>query len=141
MTSRIRLVAGLLLAAMIPACSSPQPPAVEPEAPSETAPALPPEPDQPMPDDPAAPSTAAVEPGLIVYACDDGRSLTVTYAEYSALVKLPTGSIALPRAESASSGGGDAYIGEELSLYRDGNRVQLQGGDMPRTCTESPIGR
>jgi hypothetical protein len=141
MISRMRLVAGLLLATMAPACSSPQPPAVEPEVPVETVPALPPEPDQPLPDDPAAPSAGPVLPGLVVYACDDGRSLTVTYAEHSALVKLPTGSIALPRAESASSGGGDAYIGEELSLYREGNRVQLQSGDAPRTCTESPTGR
>lgn len=140
MTSRMRLVAGLLLVTMIPACSSPQPPAVEPEVPAEAAPALPQEPDQPMPDDSAAPSAGSAQPGLIVYACDDGRSLTVTYAEHSALVKLPTGSIALPRAESASSGG-DAYIGEELSLYRDGNRVQLQGAHPPRTCTESRNGR
>lgn len=98
-----------------------------------------PDPDQPMPQSPAAQTAGPVQPGVIVYACDDGRSLIVTYAEHSALVKLPTGSIALPRAESASSGDGDAYAGEELSLYREGNRVQLQSGDALRTCTESTV--
>jgi len=73
---------------------------------------------------------------MVVYACDDGSGVTVTYDEYSALVKLPTGSTMLNRAE-ASEGGTVAYLGEELSLYRDGNFVQLQGAGKTRTCNKS----
>jgi len=140
MTPRVRTLTALLLGSLVAACSAPEPPAAAPEAQisAETAPA-------PAADtDRTSSNTAPVPPatpGLVTYACDDGSGLSVTYAEYSALVKLPKESIALPRAESASKEAGDAYIGEELSLYRDGNRVQLQGSGTPRTCTESPAGR
>jgi hypothetical protein len=137
MNQRTRLTAGLILVATMTACSPSQPP-VEPEAvqPPETAsaPAAEPAPERA----PAIPAPDAPPQNMVVYACDDGSGLTVTYAEYSAMVKLPSGSTALPRAESASSGGGDVYVGEEMSLHRDGTRVQLQGAGAPRTCNEIP---
>ncbi|HVR81225.1 MAG TPA: hypothetical protein VHF02_03950 [Luteimonas sp.] len=75
---------------------------------------------------------------MVVYVCDDRSGLTVTYDEYTALVKLPTGSTTLSRAES--SGGDEAYLGEELSLYRNGNTVQLQVAGKSRICTRSSGG-
>ncbi len=66
--------------------------------------------------------------------------MTVTYDKYTALVKLPTGSTMLSRAEAASSPGTDAYLGEELSLYRNGNVVQLQVAGKTHGCMESPLG-
>ena len=77
---------------------------------------------------------------MVVYACEDGSGVTVTYDKYNALVKLPAGSTMLSRAESASGGGSDAYLGEELSLYRNGNLVQLQVDGKTRACTETPTG-
>lgn len=129
------------LAVMMAACSQ-SPPAPEPEPVAE-------EPAEPMPGPPAAesPEPATTAPGpagpassapngnVVAYACDDGSGLTVTYDEYSAMVKLPTGATTLSRAESPSAGGAEAYLGEELSLYRDGHLVQLHGAGKPRTCT------
>lgn len=88
-----------------------------------------------MPVDPAP----AIQPaGMVVYACNGGRHLTVTYDEYGAMVKLPNGSTTLTRAEEASFGGRNAYLGEELSLYRHGNTVQLEIAGKSRTCTQAP---
>lgn len=140
MSQYTAMTIGLMLVAMLSACK-PSPPPLEPEvaqrpesmpAPSTTA--EPPEavPAAPMPD---------TQPGnMVIYVCDGGRSLTVTYDEYSALVKQPTGSTTLSRAEEASYGGRDAYLGEELSLYRHGNTVQLEIAGKPRICTQAPFG-
>ena len=139
-----RMTTGLMLIAMMAACSPSKPPekseaaqaaedasaslpAAEPAAPAPVAPA------------PTAPAPDAA-PGSIAYACDDGSGLTVTYDQYGALVKLPSGATMLSRAESASGGGKEAYLGEELSLYRNGNLVQLQAGGKSHTCTQSPAG-
>jgi hypothetical protein len=134
------MMIGLMLAAMTAACGPSQPPG-EPTQPEGymSAPAPAAQPSEPMPTvpTPAAPSTSTPSGSMVVYVCDDGSGLTVTYDEYSALVKLRTGSTTLSRAESASNGGDDAYLGEELSLYRNGNMVQLQGADKSRICTAS----
>lgn len=134
-----RMTTGFILVAMLTACSPPQPPS-EPEAaqPTENIPsALPsaPEPLQPLP---AAPTLSAQAGSMVVYACDDRSGLTVTYDENSALVKLSSGSTMLSRAEFVPNGGGEAYIGEDLSLHRNGNIVQLQDGGKLRTCSKSP---
>jgi hypothetical protein len=145
MNQNARGMIGLTLVAMLAACSPSQPPA-EPEVtqPAEiTADPLPPaEPSGPVPLPPAPPVAAAsTAPGsMVVYACGDGSSLTITYDKYAALVKLPTGSTMLSRAESASNSGSEAYLGEELSLYRNGNVVELQVAGKSRTCTQSPTG-
>lgn len=141
MNPGIRMMVGLMLAAMTAACSpTPTQPPDEPEAaqPTEYMPAPSPaaEPSEPMPagPTPVAPAASAAYGSMVVYVCDDGSGLTVTYDEYSALVKLPTGSTMLSRAESVSNGGDVAYLGEELSLYRNDNNVQLQGAGKPRIC-------
>jgi len=86
----------------------------------------------------AAPSTPSGS--MVVYACDDGGGLTITYDKYGAMVKLPTGSTMLSRAEASSSSYDEAYIGEELSLYRTGGAVQLQLAGKARNCTRMPTG-
>ena len=147
MSQGISMMAGLMLAAMMAACSPSQPPA-ESEATqsAEGMPAPPPvaEPSEPMPAEPtstpAAPAVSTPSGSMVVYVCDDGSGLTVTYDEYSALVKLPTGSTMLSRAESVSDGGDGAYLGEELSLHRNGNTVQLQSSGKTRICTNAPTG-
>jgi hypothetical protein len=138
MRQGITVTTGLMLAAMMVACSPSKPPekseAAQPaEDASASLPAA-----EPVAPAPAAPASDAPPGSMVVYACDDGSGLTVTYDKYGALVKLPTGSTMLPRAESASGGGGDAYLGEELSLYRNGNLVQLQAAGKSHTCTQSP---
>ncbi|MGH6711430.1 MAG: hypothetical protein ACREEK_20955 [Bradyrhizobium sp.] len=145
MNQRVRLMIGLMLVATMAACSPSQPPA-EPEAaqPAEEMSASPPvaEPSvaEPPAPTPIVPASGATSGSMVVYACEDGSGVTVTYDKYGALVKLPTGSTMLSRAESASNGGSDAYLGEELSLYRSGNLVQLQVAGKSRNCTESPTG-
>lgn len=139
------MTTGLMLVAMMTACSpSSSPEKSEAAQPAEdTTASLPAaEPSEPAPvaPAPATPVPDAPSGSMVVYACDDGSGVTVTYDKYSALVKLPTGSTMLSRAESASGGGGDAYLGEELSLYRNGNLVQLQAAGKSHTCTQSSTG-
>jgi hypothetical protein len=146
MNQNARVATGLILAAMMAACSPSQPS----EGPEATQPAeiLPPDPlpaaqpSEPTPAIPTPPVAATGTPpgSMVVYACGDGSSLTVTYDEYAALVKLPTGSTMLSRAGSGSNSGSEAYLGEELSLYRNGNIVELQVAGKSRTCTQSPSG-
>lgn len=141
----MRITSALMLAAMSAACSPPQSSdehtaAQPPESASVPQPVL----DEPRPmplppvDPPATSATGATQLGsMIVYTCDDGSSLTVTYDQYSALVKLPAGSTMLSRAEALSGSGDEAYLGEELSLYRNGNLVQLQVAGKTRACSKS----
>lgn len=138
MNQRMRLMIGLMLVAIMAACSPPQPPA-EPKAeqPTEDMSASLPVAEPPVPA-PIVPASGTTSGSMVVYVCEDGNSVTVTYDKYSALVKLPSGSTMLSRAESASNGGNDAYLGEELSLFRNGNLVQLQIAGKSRACTESP---
>jgi len=140
MNLKTKMMAGLVLAAMAAACSpSPAPESPEASQPAQDAYAPPPEvvlpPPAPMQ---AAAVPAAASGSMVVYACDDGSGLTVTYDKYSALVKLPTGSTMLSRAESGSSSGNEAYLGEEMSLYRNGDLVELSAAGKSRTCTKHP---
>jgi len=140
MNQKIRLTIGLMLVAITAACS-PSQPAAEPEVaqPAEDISASPPIAETPVPA-PAGSAPGATSGSMVVYACDDGSGVTVTYDKYGALVKLPTGSTMLSRAEGASTGGNDAYLGEELSLYRNGYLVRLEVAGKTRACTESPTG-
>lgn len=143
MNRSMRTTTGLMLAAMLAACGPSQPSGeTEPGQTAETLPETQPSAPEASEPAPAAPAPAAEMPqtaGMVVYACDDGSSLTVTYDENGALVKLPTGSTMLPRAETVSKGA-EAYLGEELSLHRDGNLVQLQVTGKTRICTNSATG-
>ena len=89
---------------------------------------------------PAQPATAAN--GSIGYLCDGGTTLSATYREHDVTLRWPDGrSVTLPRAESASKGGGDVYVGESVSLQRNGGHVQLHDGNTPATaCTTSGDG-
>jgi hypothetical protein len=89
----------------------------------------------PAPDDAtaAAPHTAANDigaPASSRYDCDDGSAVRVEYVAETARVELPDGRVvALPKAQSASKGGGEVFVGETVSLQRDGNDIQLHRGD------------
>ena len=96
------------------------------------------------------PSTIAVPPAdtptpgiaagaQITYTCEDGGELHVRYSASSATFALEDGSeVTLPRAQSASKGGGDVYVGDTVGLQRLGNVVQVElKGDAKRVCAES----
>ena len=75
----------------------------------------------------------------ISYTCEDGSELHVVYSGQSAKFALIDGSVAtLPRAESASKGGGDVYVSDTVALQRLGNVVQVEEhGGTKRVCAES----
>jgi hypothetical protein len=90
------------------------------------------------PDD--APTPALAEGADIVYTCEDGSDLRVTYASTIANVTLSDGSIvALPRSPAATSeAGGEVYVGEAVGLRRIGGVVELQQDEGPtRRCREA----
>ena len=66
------------------------------------------------------------KPDPLDYICDDGSALRVEYVAETARVELSDGRVvALPKAQSASKGGGEVFVGEALSLQRDGGGIQL----------------
>lgn len=88
---------------------------------------------------PAQPAPPAPTTTAIAYRCTDGRSLEVGFGDHDASLRWPDGrSVHLPRAESASKGGGDVYVGETVSLQRDASRIELHDGNAPPvTCSEA----
>ena len=79
----------------------------------------------------------AASGNTVTYRCDDGTGtrLHVTYEAHAARVRIGKGVEAtLPRAESASKGGGDVYVGETMSLMRDDAMVQLYRDAVPLRC-------
>ena len=96
-------------------------------------------PDQP----PAAGADGAADaalPASVSYRCDDGTMLQVDYGDADASVRWADGrSASLPRAESASGGGADAYVGTGISLQRTSTGIEVHDGDAPAlACTEVP---
>lgn len=87
--------------------------------------------------DATPPSTAA--PGTDdaardEYVCADGTRLQARFGDHDAMLRWPGGrSMTLPRAESASKGGGDVYVGDTVSLQREGPRLQLHDGERAAT--------
>jgi len=93
----------------------------------------------PAPEDPARratvqsgqDATAAVSepaPGddAVRYACGDGSTVAIDRQAEQARVELPDGrSVTLPKAQSASKGGGDVFVGETVSLQREGASAAL----------------
>lgn len=76
--------------------------------------------------DTASPSAPAAG---VAYACTDGTRLRADFGDREARLQWADGrSLTLPRAESASKGGGDVYVGDTVSLQRDGMRLQLHDG-------------
>ena len=73
----------------------------------------------------------------VTYRCDDGNGtlLHVTYEAHAARVRIGNGvETMLPRAESASKGGGDVYVGETISLLREDAIVQLYRDAVSLRC-------
>jgi membrane-bound inhibitor of C-type lysozyme len=102
---------------------------------------------------PASPSTAPVAAAPAAdgtsgttYACADGTRLQASFGDRDATLQWPDGRrLVLPRAESASKGGGDVYVGDTVSLQRDGVRLQLRDGNRaatdcdPATAAATPV--
>lgn len=81
------------------------------------------------PGDAAAPSAANA---TIRYACDDGSALDVRYVADRAAVELPDGrTVSLPKAQSASTPGSEAFVGEALALQREGDGIELHRDEQP----------
>jgi hypothetical protein len=98
-----------------------------------TAPAPPPAAEA-RPGPASAPGPATPVEDAASYACADGTRLRAAFGGGAATLEWPDGrTVRLPRAESASKGGGDVYVGEAVSLQRDGQRLQLHDGDRPAT--------
>ena len=140
MNHRLRLITtGLVLGLIVAGCTQSQPPAeLESAQRAQEMPVAPPPVAELPLASPTAPATTTASGSMVVYACEDGGSLTVTYDKHSALVKLPTGSTMLSRTESAPGGISDAFLSEELSLYRSGNLVRVEIAGKTRACTETP---
>lgn len=132
-SDRLRLAACLLFLA---ACQR------NPDAGAATTPAAPADTaGRPAPTTPAAPASPAPAPAGTDYACADGIRLQARFGEHDATLQWPDGrSLVLPRAESASKGGGDVYVGDTVSLQRDGTRLQLHDGDRAATSCEPETG-
>lgn len=131
---RLVLAAGMLCLA---ACQrSPDADGVAPPpSPSGTTPRASAPADATPPTTPAAAPGTAGTAGGRDYVCADGTRLQAAFGDHDATLRWPDGrSITLPRAESASKGGGDVYVGDTVSLQRDRMRLQLHDGE--RAATE-----
>lgn len=86
---------------------------------------------------PDAPTPPMAEGADIIYTCEDGSELRITYAAGRVNVTLADGNV-VPLPRSAQQAGGEIYAGEALVLHRLGNVVELQQdeGDK-RRCRES----
>ena len=93
----------------------------------------------PLPASSGEPAGATPAANRASYRCADGSSLDVVYARGKANVAWADGrNLTLPRAESASKGGGDVYVGETVSLQHDGDKLQIHDGQAPAlTCEQS----
>lgn len=70
------------------------------------------------------------------FTCTDGTRLQLDRGRDQVTVRWPDGRTAtLPKAESASGPGGDAYVGDTVSIEHDGNRIVVHdGGNAPLAC-------
>ena len=91
----------------------------------------------PATDAAGAPSDT-MAPATVSYRCDDGTMLQVDYGQADANVRWGDGrSTRLPRAESASTGGAQAYVGSDVSLQRSSSAIELhEPGQPARACSE-----
>src|SRR3546814_10269402 len=73
----------------------------------------------------AAVTSPATAPGTPVsYACSDASTVSVTWGDDQARVEFPDGrTISLPKAQSASKGGGEVFVGDTVSLQRDEDEI------------------
>jgi len=83
-----------------------------------------------------APSTVAPSPAVaghgtpVRYACGDASVISVTWGDDQAHVEFPDGHVvSLPKAQSASKGGGEVFVGDTVSLQRNGDDIRLFDGE------------
>jgi hypothetical protein len=90
----------------------------------------------------AAKTVDVTKPDTLRYTCDDGGALRIAYVAETARVELPGGRVVtLPKAQSASKGGGEVFVGEAMSLQRDGDAIQVHpGGGKSLLCRSSGKG-
>jgi hypothetical protein len=130
--------ASLLLVMALVACDGADPPAPSVDPPAGA---------QPDPASAPAASAAPAEPGMeadlaawggsvrLSYACSDGSTLQVRFGHYDATIHLADGTTAtLARAESASTGGIDAYFGGGITMQREGRSVRLTRPGRSLSC-------
>jgi len=80
----------------------------------------------------AATSVLSAADARLGYRCDNGDIIVARYVDHAVVLRWPDGrSETLPRAESASRGGGDVYVGARVSLQRERDRIELHDGDAP----------
>ena len=98
-------------------------------------------PDETATGDTANPA-ASTGTSTLAYRCEDGTMLRAEYGDADVRVHWADGRTAtLPRAESASAGGGDAYVGSDVSLQRTGSGFELHDGENATVaCNEVPKG-
>jgi hypothetical protein len=102
--------------------------------PSTTGAAANPATDAMAPPTAGEPAAAPTFGGGDDYACADGTRLQVAFGGHAATLRWSGGrTVTLPRAESASKSGGDAYVGDTVSLERDGTRLTLHDGERAAT--------
>ena len=85
---------------------------------------------------------ASTGTNTLAYRCEDGTMLQAEYGEADVSLRWADGRTAtLPRAESASAGGSDAYVGSDVSLQRTGSGFELHDGENATVaCNEVPKG-
>lgn len=89
-----------------------------------------------------SPSAAAASPAAatgtpVTYACTDASTVSVAWGDDQARVGFADGrTISLPKAQSASKGGGEVFVGDTVSLQRDGDGIRLFDGEgAARQCS------
>ena len=63
------------------------------------------------------------------YACNDGSAVSVAWGDAQALVAFADGHpVTLARAQSASKGDGEVFVGDTVSLQRERDGIELFQG-------------
>jgi len=91
---------------------------------------------------PDAVTSPAAAPTPVRYSCGDASVISVTWGNEQAHVEFPGGrAVTLPKAQSASKGGDEVFVGDTVSLQRDGDDIQLFDGEGPaRQCAaQKPV--
>lgn len=85
-----------------------------------------------------APPTPVVEGMSVVYTCDTGAQPKITFSGNLVKVELPNSKPVVLSARASSTSMSDTYVGDSLTLHRDGLGITLDlGGGKTMRCTES----
>jgi len=134
--SRLLIPAFAAIALACSACGPSAPPS------GQTPGAAEPAPQPPASSPPAAPTPPSAASGTAVaYTCTDASTVSVAWGNDQARIEFADGrAISLPKAQSASKGGGEVFVGDTVSLQRDVDDIQLFDGEGParRCSTQAP---